>query len=101
MISYTEDNQVIKEEYKTGSRFFQNINCEFFPCHHSKTETDDRDNFSCLFCFCPLYSLNENCGGNYTYAENGVKDCSKCDFPHKKENYETMMEKIKKLYGMK
>ena len=32
--------------------FFQNKQCEYFPCH----ETDDEEGFSCLFCYCPLYA---------------------------------------------
>ncbi len=70
--------------------FFQNKNCECFPCH----KTGDTENFNCLFCFCPLYALGENCGGNFTYTENGIKDCSGCLFPHKRENYKAVCEKI-------
>ncbi|MCM1149304.1 MAG: cysteine-rich small domain-containing protein [Butyricicoccus sp.] len=63
--------------------FFCNLECEFLPCH----ETDDPDNFNCLFCFCPLYALGRHCGGNFRYQDNGIKDCSGCDFPHRRENY--------------
>lgn len=71
------------ENYK----FFSHKDCEFFPCHKTK----DPDNFNCLFCYCPLYALGENCGGNYKYNENGFKDCSKCSFPHKRESYEKII----------
>ena len=70
--------------------FFQNKQCEYFPCHKGA----DKDNFSCLFCYCPLYALGEKCGGNFTYTEKGVKDCSACQFPHKRENYEKVLEKM-------
>lgn len=63
--------------------YFQNTACEFFPCH----ETEHPENFSCLFCYCPLYALGRRCGGNYRYLENGVKDCSDCLIPHRKENF--------------
>ena len=33
--------------------FFQNTDCEYFPCH--KTAHPER--FNCLFCYCPLYAL--------------------------------------------
>ena len=69
--------------------YFQNKKCKYFPCH----EGADKKNFSCLFCYCPLYCLEENCGGNFIYTEKGVKDCSNCTFPHKKENYEIVIEK--------
>ena len=69
----------MSENYK----FFQNKKCEYFPCHQTK----DEENFNCLFCYCPLYALGENCGGNYTYLENGVKDCSNCLVPHRPQGY--------------
>ena len=63
--------------------FYQNKECEYFPCH----DTDDVENFNCLFCFCPLYALGDKCGGNFTIDEDGIKNCSKCMVPHKRENY--------------
>ena len=53
-----------------------------------------KKDFNCLFCFCPLY-LVKDCGGAFTYTERGVKDCSCCLFPHKKENYGKIMERLK------
>ena len=49
--------------------FFQNRDCEFFPCHENVEESD----FNCLFCYCPLYTLGEACGGGFVYTEKGVK----------------------------
>ena len=40
------------------------------------------DEFNCLFCYCPLYVLGPDCGGNFSYTEDGVKDCSACTLPH-------------------
>lgn len=59
-------------------RFFQNRSCEYFPCHEVKGKEDE---FSCLFCYCPLYH-DRDCGGNYTILERGIKDCSGCTIPH-------------------
>jgi len=70
--------------------FFQNKACEYFPCHYNA----DAESFSCLFCYCPLYALGDKCGGNFTYTENGIKDCSNCLIPHRRENYNKIMEKI-------
>ena len=67
---------------KKNYQFFRHRDCEYFPCH----ETDDIDNFNCLFCYCPLYMLGENCGGSFR-LKNGVKDCSQCMIPHKRKNY--------------
>ena len=70
--------------------FFQNKMCEYYPCHN----TADPDGFSCLFCYCPLYALGNKCGGNFTYTEQGIKDCSNCLVPHRRENYNKIMEKL-------
>ena len=70
--------------------FFQNKECEYFPCH----KVEDEGTFSCLFCYCPLYALGDKCGGNFTYTEYGIKDCSNCLIPHRRENYERVMEKM-------
>ena len=71
-------------------KFYQNRDCEFFPCHQGI----DSESFNCLFCFCPLYALGDRCGGSFTYLENGVKDCSRCVRPHRRENYEAVLEKM-------
>lgn len=63
--------------------FYQNRECEFFPCH----EGVDAAEFNCLFCYCPLYALGEACRGGFTYCENGVKSCSNCTIPHRKDSY--------------
>ena len=70
--------------------FFQNRECEYFPCHRGTEE----QNFNCLFCYCPLYCLGDQCGGSFTYLENGIKDCSGCLKPHRRENYDKIMEKM-------
>ena len=71
-------------------KFFQNSKCEFFPCHKGINDAD----FSCLFCYCPLYALGDRCGGSFIYLENGIKDCSGCVRPHRRENYEVILEKM-------
>ncbi len=73
--------------------FFQHKECEYFPCH----QVGDMKNFNCLFCFCPLYALGEQCGGNFQILENGIKDCSACTMPHQKENYGMVMERLQRL----
>ena len=42
-----------------GYQFFQNRQCEYFPCHEVEKEED----FNCLFCYCPLYQ-KERCLGH-------------------------------------
>lgn len=77
------------ENYK----FFNHKDCEFFPCH----KTNRPEEFNCLFCYCPLYALGENCGGNFKYTDKGIKDCSSCILPHKKDNYNYIMGRFQDL----
>lgn len=72
-------------------RFFQHRECEFFPCHKDVEE----GSFNCLFCYCPLYSLGEACGGCYEYTAGGIKDCSRCTLPHRKENYDLVLARLR------
>ena len=76
--------------------FFQHKKCEYFPCHKGA----DPESFSCLFCYCPLYALGDQCGGNFTYTENGFKDCSGCLRPHRRENYGAITEKMTDVLEM-
>lgn len=71
--------------------FFTNRSCKYFPCHKG---ADPKD-FNCLFCYCPLYAMGPDCGGNYRLTRNGVKDCTGCLVPHRRENYERIMEKLR------
>lgn len=73
--------------------FFQHRECEYFPCHTNA----DPETFSCLFCYCPLYCLGKHCGGSFRYTEDGIKDCSGCLRPHKRENYEAISTKMKEV----
>jgi Zn-finger protein len=81
----------MSEKYK----FFAHKECEFFPCHSVKNE----EKFNCLFCYCPLYFIEE-CGGNNQFI-NGVKDCSKCMIPHSENGYEYIVNKIIEINKVK
>ena len=70
--------------------FFQHRQCEYFPCHAGA----DPKTFSCLFCYCPLYCLGENCGGNFQYTASGIKDCQHCLRPHRRENCESICKQM-------
>ncbi len=58
-------------------KYVQNKECPFFPCHEM-----DKEKFNCLFCYCPLYTLGDKCGGDFYYLENGIKSCDKCTKTH-------------------
>ena len=75
--------------------FFSNKECKYYPCHKGIEE------INCLFCYCPLYRL-ENCPGNPGYIERNdhkIKDCSNCTFPHKPENYDRINEILRNING--
>lgn len=61
-------------------KFTQNKACEYFPCHKL-----DEEKFNCLFCYCPLYALKDECGGNPKFLDNGIKSCENCTAPHNGE----------------
>ncbi len=71
-------------------KYFENRECEFYPCHNM-------ENQNCLFCFCPLYFLD--CGGNFVMIEfedgREVKDCSECKIPHRCDGYDYVIKKLK------
>lgn len=69
-------------------RFYTNRACAHFPCH----DVDDEEQFNCMFCYCPLYFMEE-CGGNYE-DKYGIKDCSKCLIPHRPNGYDYINKKI-------
>lgn len=72
-------------------KYFANKDCKYYPCHEGIEE------LNCLFCYCPLYNL-ENCPGNHIYIEkNGhrIKNCINCIFPHKEDNYEKVIKVLK------
>lgn len=76
---------------KNSCRYFENRDCEYYPCHEGIEE------MNCLFCYCPLYHM-ENCPGRPCYAEkNGrqIKVCTDCTFPHRAENYDRIIELIR------
>lgn len=83
----------MKRQSSSGgsSIFFENRLCGYYPCHGTLN-----GRFNCLFCFCPLY--HAICEGMPKYVEiNGciIKDCSECDFPHRPENYASIIEHLR------
>ena len=77
-------------------RFFQHRACEFFPCHKGVEE----EQFSCLFCYWPLYALGKGCGGAFRYTEEGVKDCSGCAFPHRRDHYDRVIARFQDIAAL-
>lgn len=79
-----------------GYRFFQNRQCEYFPCHR---DVDEKD-FNCLFCYCPLYALGRRCGGQCGYTAEGHKDCSACAFPHRRSSYDAVLSRYSDIMAV-
>ena len=76
-------------------RFFENRDCEYYPCHR------DIEHINCLFCYCPFYFL-ESCPGTPSCMEkNGMKIrvCTDCNYPHEAENYPAVIKEIRKALG--
>ena len=73
-------------------KYFENRECKYYPCHEGIEE------MNCLFCYCPLYHL-ENCPGNPSYKERDgrrIKVCTACTFPHEPGNYDRIVELIRR-----
>lgn len=75
---------------KNSYSFFQNKECEYFPCHKGANP----ETFNCLFCYCPLYAMGKQCGGDFIYSKSGVKKCSECLVPHGEDSYDYIVSKI-------
>lgn len=80
-------------EHKDHYSHYCNHECEYFPCHKVPEGFD----FNCLFCYCPLYALGRDCGGNFCYTESGIKNCVNCMFPHRKENYDRVIARFAEI----
>lgn len=82
---------------KNSHRFFRNVDCKYFPCH----QDCDPERFNCLFCFCPLYPLGKECGGNFRYVgkRGDVKSCEDCALPHDPDFYALVIQKLKERRG--
>ena len=73
--------------------YFQNTACPYFPCHAKA----NREFFNCLFCYCPLYALDGDCGGKFSYTEGGIKDCSACLVPHGEDGWRYVTGKFPRI----
>ena len=72
---------------KNSFAFFENKECQYYPCHEGLEE------LNCLFCYCPLYFLPE-CPGNREVIQRKdviIRSCMNCDYPHRPENYGEIM----------
>lgn len=81
----------MRDKKTENYKFISHKDCEYFPCH----KTNKPEEFNCLFCYCPLYMLGDDCGGNFSYTPNGIKDCSNCILPHIKDTgYDHISKKM-------
>lgn len=80
---------------KNSYKFFCNRDCVYFPCHQGVAP----ETFNCLFCYCPLYLLDD-CGGAFVLRK-GVKDCTGCIRPHAPGGYEAILERLRQECGQR
>ncbi len=76
---------------KNSGSFFCNRECRHFPCHDGIEEEE----FNCLFCYCPLYFLGDECGGDFV-IKDGIKSCINCRRPHIAANFDVINKVLKK-----
>jgi Zn-finger protein len=90
------NNQASGGRFMNNSdKFFRNTGCKYFPCH----DLCPPERFNCLFCYCPLYFLGDQCGGAFEYTGNAkqIKNCTHCTFPHDPDNYDRIIAKLKEM----
>jgi len=81
-------------DMKNNYNFFSNRECKYFPCH----EMPNDNGFNCLFCYCPLYFLDDRCGGNFKYiGVKNIKNCADCHLPHLPEYYDIIVSRLKEV----
>ena len=75
---------------KNSFKYFENRDCKYYPCH------EGIEHMNCLFCYCPLY-LMDDCPGSPKYIEKDgkiIKSCIDCTFPHESDNYTQIIKKL-------
>lgn len=77
-------------------KFVCHSKCEYFPCHAGA----DPERFNCLFCYCPLYVLDDQCGGKFSYTKDGLKDCSDCLLPHAPEGFDYIVARYPEIAAL-
>ena len=77
---------------ESNHRYSQNHICKYFPCHQLLNDGE----YNCLFCYRPLYGLDDKCGGSFEYMKK-IKVCMGCNFPHIPENYDIIVAKLKEV----
>jgi len=88
-----EQRAYLIEGQKASFQYFENRECKYYPCHNMGIS-----GFNCLFCYCPMYFAI--CPGTPEYIEirgTTVKSCFDCEYPHRLENYQAIMEYIAKM----
>ncbi len=90
--------QTAKKDFTPSEKYFENRSCKYYPCHKNAEIDEQGDaHINCLFCYCPMYHL-ENCPGNPRFKDKDgskVKVCTDCTFPHNKDNYDKVMEVLR------
>lgn len=89
----TQQPEADKNKKTRNYAYFSHRECEYFPCHPGA----DPNNFNCLFCYCPFYLLGTKCGGNFRITEKGIKDCTDCLYPHRRENYDEIIRRYREI----
>ena len=86
----SKQREYLIERQEASHQYFENRECKYYPCHNMGIS-----GFNCLFCYCPMYFAI--CPGTPEYIEirgTTVKSCFDCEYPHRPENYQAIIEYI-------
>jgi Zn-finger protein len=85
MVDYRREH--IKRLIEATNDLYKQPGSICHKCHHI------RGSMNCMLCYCPYYFTE--CEGNYKILDNGIKDCSGCNIPHRKQFVEDyLMDKL-------
>jgi Zn-finger protein len=78
-----------RKKSMANSSFFENKDCEYYPCHSNLKE------INCLFCYCVLFW---DCPFENGGAKGNGMECPDCTFPHERGNYASVMQLLRNMY---
>ena len=76
--------------------FFSHKKCEYFPCHKGA----DPEELQLPVLLLSAVRAGREMRREFPYTENGIKDCTGCLVPHRRENYGYITGKYRELAQM-
>lgn len=69
-----------------------NTDCDYYPCHECKNESQ-----YCDLCYCPFYPCGDGSTGGKWIKGKGVWSCEDCEWIHQKDTVECVKKGLKNI----